>query len=371
MTAVHPLTSFLTETVTNFVQVKDGKLVSNAQLVGKRLAEHLGKMIQKDGCLRTKDTAGNVRTFAAAEVINLIKQQVSDVLGEKSELVNKTIDSELSQAFVDHAKNKLLEQLTKNPELLDKVQQSLKNINLPEGKEPINANAQMQIFNAMSREVLASMKADYTVGDLVKALTQKIDTEGAIRGLNKQGLTQISNEMNMAGTLLNAKTAAKTGLEPDDLVLDYTEPGSDEEEMLKAFADGSQTLSNEELEPVHKALITYISTVSKTKNIAAAKAQLQIDLDGLKDRQKAFAKYAVGVGKKLNEGIDLDQVFNQLGNFLPGLLGSGIMGYIFSSLLGISGAWGVVGSLVMTALAATDDTKTKSKPPEFIGQQAA
>lgn len=320
-------------------------------IVAKQLIDYLGKAFNKyHGFLPIQDKAGNVSTFAAAEMIQLIKKQVSDVLGgDKATEINKALDSELGQAFVTHSANKLAGKITKNPEMLLKIQEALSGIKLPEGTDA-DGN-QMVIFNAVFETVITKLektKANYSLQDLTTAL----ETEAKARGLTKKGLAEATNEMTTAGVFFNAKNAAKAGL--GDLIVNYQGEFN--------FAEGTD-LKDINIKEINSLISKYISTVKQTKNTVAAKAQLERDLAKMGDKEKAFAKYALGVGNKLNSEIDLDQIFNQLGNFLPGLLGSGVIGYIFSSLLGVSGVWGVVGSLVMTALAATDDSKQKPPAP--------
>ncbi len=341
-----------------FIGADTDKANIEVPIVAKQLIDYLGKAFNKyHGFLPIQDKTGNVSTFAAAEMIQLIKKQVSDVLGgDKATEINKDLDSELGAAFVNHAANKLTEKITKNPETLVQIQQALDGINLPEGSD--TDGNQMTIFEAVFETVIAKLektKPNYSPQDLAKEL----ETEGKARGLTKKGLAETSAEMTTAGIFLNAKTAAKAGL--GDLIVNYQGEFN--------FAEGTD-LKDINTKAISSLLSKYISTVKQTKNVAAAKAQLERDFAKMTNKEKAFAKYAVGVGNKLNSEIDLDQIFNQLGNFLPGLLGSGVIGYIFSSLLGVSGAWGVIGSLVMTALAATDDS-SKQKPPAPAKQTAA
>ncbi len=356
----HSLPQRLLNTAKQFIVLDDNGKVSNAKFIGQQLASYIGQVIQKDGNLRLPDETGTIRTFAASEVIALLKDQVTHILSadkDSAEEINKILDKDLGQAFIDHSGSKLVNKLIKDPNLLSGIQSSLQGIPLKSGT--FNRNAQMQIFNAIFEDVAAKLektKPEYKPQDLIASFKEALTNEGERRGLTKEGLAEISNEMNTASMFFNAKSAAKTGLTAKNLYIDYTGE-FDEAAQLKAFADG-ETLISTELEPVHKALANYIATVNKTKDRIGAKAQLERDLAGLQNKQKAFAKYTLDVGEKLNSDLDLDQVFNQLGNFLPGLLGSGVIGYIFSSLLGISGVWGVVGSLVMTALAATDEKAT-------------
>lgn len=322
---------------------------SNLQLNStqfQQLAKFLDMVIKNDGKLTFYDANKNKHTIyiPALTVLEMVKAKSSDIHDSQRKAFGDLVDSKIG---ILKYKSKGLDTKFLKPELIRDLKVALSKLKLS-GKTTSTETKDPKYYAQVLDSVLHQMIQD-GVEVNPENITKILSDNAENFKLTPDGIQALTEELDYADLFLNAKEAAKRGIE--NLTIIYSE-GFNKEETIQKFSEGNK--EGIDLDAVNEVLSSFIKTGNTTK--------LEQDIAKLDDTNKAFCQYMLGLGAKANSGIDLEGLLGQLSNFMPGILGSGILGYILSSVLGIPPSWGVIGSLAMAALGATAPGP-KVRPP--------